>query len=343
MAWSIIYAGYSKCPLSRREIELVEAHVRKWNQNYEWNGENYAPEVQHTPPEPEKNERRLVIWGSTAPDGTMDEVVLQAEIILSALTELKKLLPQVEWEIIAGEEEVQWSEERQRFVIPSGRDYQLIELPAEQKTASADETETPSFNFMNTLVEQLISNEPQKSDEAKWRLIATADEQSVIFLVEYATTNLSRVEWGKIVEVLQSIDAKMASKGIRAFISSTKNASKKIRGVWILLEVEREAALDCAIQLLYEKKPNLVLGGIGIFGSIYRANTWNLNPERVYFSIPHIIEKLYDENEKISAFAEEVLRTAKEPYASQIAARLRACLKSVIARSGASAHSLRSV
>ena len=34
------------------------------------------------------------------------------------------------------------------------------------------------------------------------------------------------------------------------------------------LVVEREAALDCAIQLLYEKKPVLVEGGIGIFGSI---------------------------------------------------------------------------
>lgn len=89
------------------------------------------------------------------------------------------------------------------------------------------------------------------------------------------------------------------------------------------LIVEREAALDCAIQLLYEKKPVLVEGGIGIFGSIYRANAWNLKPEHVYFSIPHIIEKLYDENEKISAFAEEVLRTAKEPYASQIAAHLK--------------------
>jgi hypothetical protein len=113
------------------------------------------------------------------------------------------------------------------------------------------------------------------------------------------------------------------SKGIRTFILSTKNASKKIEGVWILLEVERETALDCAIQLLYEKKPALVEGGIGIFGSIYRANAWNLNPEHVYFSIPHIIEKLYDENEKISAFAEEVLRTAKEPYASQIAAHFK--------------------
>ena len=155
MAWSIIYEGYSKRPLSQKEVGLVEAHVRKWNQNDEWEGENYAPEVQQMASETEPNERRLVIWGSTAPDGTMDEVVLQAERILSALTELKKLLPQVEWEIVAGEEEVQWDEERQKFVIPTGHDYQLIELPAEQKTAPADEIEAPSFNLMNTLVEQL--------------------------------------------------------------------------------------------------------------------------------------------------------------------------------------------
>jgi len=54
-----------------------------------------------------------------------------------------------------GEEEVQWDEERQKFVIPGMHDYQLIELPAEQITISADETETPSFNPLNALVEQL--------------------------------------------------------------------------------------------------------------------------------------------------------------------------------------------
>jgi hypothetical protein len=332
MAWSIIYEGYSNSPLSQKEVELVEAHVRKWKQNYEWDGENYAPEVQSwtEPPFPEqtwierseRHGRRLVIWGSTAPDGTMNEVVLQTEIILSALTELKKLLPKVSWEIIAGEEEVQWDEERQKFVIPGMHDYPLIELPAEKITTSVDETETPSFNLLNALVEQLISDETQRSDEAKQQLIATVDEQSVIFLVEYATTTASRAEWDKIVSVLQSIDANIASKGIRTFILSMKNTSKKIEGVWILLEVEREVALDCAFQLLYEKKPELVSGGIGIFGAIYRANAWKLNPESVYFSIPHIIEKLHDENEKISTFAEEVLRTAKEPYASRIAAHL---------------------
>ncbi|MBI1930395.1 hypothetical protein HYR99_39860 [Candidatus Poribacteria bacterium] len=323
MAWSIIYEGYSKRPLSQRKIELVAAHVRKWNQNDEWGGENYAPEVQQTPPKVKPNERQLVIWGSTAPDGTLEEVVLQTGRILSALTELKQLLPQVEWEIIAGEEKVMWDKERQKFVIPGMQHDSLVELPAEQRTAAANETETPSGERLNALVEQLISDEQKRSDEAKQQLIATADEQSVIFLVEYATTTSSRTSWDKIVEVLRSIEAKMASKGIRTFIFSAKNASKKIQGVWMLLEVEREAALDCAIQLLYETKPALVEGGIGIFGAIYRANAWNLNPEHVYFSIPHIIEKLDDKNEKINTFAEEVLRTAKEPYASQIAAHLK--------------------
>ncbi len=330
MAWSIIYEGYSKSPLSQREVELVEAHVHKWNQNYEWKGENYAPEIQHTLSEPEKNGRQLMIWGSTAPDGTMNEIVLQTEKILSALTELKKLLPQVEWEIISGEEEVQWDEKYQKFIIPGMHDYPLIELqPAQRylllgpKSISTDKTETASGNLLNALVEQLISDNHKRSDEAKQQIITMADEQSVISLVEYATAKLNRASWGKIVEVLRAIDAKMASKGIRAFILSTKNTNKKIRGVWILLEVEGEAALNCVIQLLHEAKPALIEGGIGIFGAIYRTNAWNLNPERVYFSIPHIIEKSYDENEKISVFAEEVLRTAKEPYASQIAVHLK--------------------
>ncbi|MBC8232467.1 hypothetical protein H8E77_23200 [bacterium] len=339
MAWSIIYEGYSKRSLSPREVELIEAHVRKWNQNYAWKGESYAPEVQpwtepvrfvqgklcerHTSPEPERNGRRLVIWGATAPHGTMDEVVQQTERILSALTELKGLLPKVSWEIIVGEEEGNWDEERQKFIIPGMHDYTLIELPAVPKSTSTDKTETPSGNLLNALVEQLISDDHKRSNEAKQQLIATADEQSVIFLLEYATTKLNRASWGKIVEALQSIDANMASKGIRAFILSTQSPDKKIRGIWLLLEVEREAALDCAIQLLYEKKTALVEGGVGIFGAIYRANAWNLKPESVYFSIPHIIEKLHDENEQISAFAEEVLRTAKEPYASKIATHLK--------------------
>jgi len=339
MAWSIIYEGYNKRPLSKRELELISAHVRKWNQNYEWQGEYYAPEVQpwtepvrlaqdklcecHTSPKSKHNGSQLVIWGSTAPGGTVDEVIQQTERILSALTELKGLLPKVEWEIIIGEEEGKWDEERQKFVIPGMQDYPLTELPTGKKSTSTDETETPSQNPLDALVEQLISDDYERSDEAKQQLIATADEQSVIFLVEYATTKLNRASWGEIVEVLQSIDAKKASNGIRTFLSSTKAPNKKNRAVWLLLEVEHEAALDCAIQLLYEKKTALIEGGIGIWGAIYRTNAWDLKPESVYFSIPHIIEKLHDENEKISAFAEEVLRTAKEPYASRIAAHLQ--------------------